>query len=142
MGSFNISPIIGNQYHAIVTNPKGKTKQFELPQTISEGAALTINNYGAFLQVKIRAKGNDLPKPFYIMAHSCESLIFTEQVKQLQYNIPTKNLPEGILNFVLVNGNMKPVSSRLVYIKQSPSASIEIESNKPTYKPREKVSLT
>ncbi|MGQ8338978.1 TonB-dependent receptor plug domain-containing protein [Sunxiuqinia sp. A32] len=142
MGAFNIRPLPGAEYQLIATDSKGVEKSFTLPTAVLEGAALSVKSFNSFLQLQIRARGKDLPKPFYIVAHSCENLIFTQLVDQLQYNIPIENLPDGVIHFVLVDGNMKPVSSRLAFVKKDAPVELTVEPDKPNYQKRELVTLS
>ncbi len=141
MGAFNIKPLIDAEYAFFATNSKGQIKRFSLPPVVSQGAALSLRRLGSFLQLEIRGRGEDLPKPFYILAHSGESLLFTQLVDKLQYNIPSENLPEGIIHFVLVDGNMNPVSSRLAFLKKEQSVAVSVQSDKANYGKREAVTL-
>jgi len=142
MGAFTMKPLVGVEYAAFATNSKGQTKRFDLPPVVSEGAALSVKWLGDFLQVQIRARGENLPKPFYIVAHSCEVLLFTQLVEQLHYNIPTEILPEGMIHLVLVDGNQNPVSSRLVFVKKQPAARVSVQADQPNYRRREEVTLS
>ena len=141
MGTIRLDPKSGDRFHAMVNNTKGKIKRFDLPDVCSRGAALSVVDIGDFLQISIRAIGRDLPKPFYIVAHSGEHLIFTQLVEQLHYSIPVELLPRGIINFVLVDGNRNPVSSRLAFVKKKAMAEVSVQANKANYDRREEVIL-
>ncbi len=141
MGTVRINPQAGDRFHAMVSNGNGSYKRFDLPDVCSRGAALSVVDIGDFLQISIRAIGGDLPKPFYIVAHSGERLIFTQLVEQLHYSIPVELLPQGIINFVLVDGNRNPVSSRLAFVKKEAMAEVSVHANKENYDRREEVVL-
>ncbi len=142
LGALTIKPLVGVDYAVFATNAKGKTKRFDLPPVVSEGAALSVKRLGDFLQVQVRARGENLPKPYYIVAHSCEVLLFTQLVEQLQYNIPIENLPEGIIHLVLVDGQMNPVSSRLVFVKNEHAVTVSVQPDQPNYGKREAIALS
>ena len=142
MGAFKIKPLADIEYAVIMTNSKGQPKRFILPPVVSAGAALSVQRLGRFLQLQIRARGENLPKPFYIVAHSGEALLFTQLVEQLQYNVPDENLPEGIIHFVLVDGNMNPVSSRMVFVKRDRPVALAVQPDQPNYGKREEVTLS
>lgn len=142
LGVLTIKPLIGVDYVVFVTNSKGKTKRFSLPPVVSEGAALSVKRLGDFLHLQIRARGENLPKPYSIVAHSGEVLLFTQLVEQLQYNIPTELLPEGIIHLVLVDGNRNPVSSRLVFVKKVDAVTVSVQPDQANYSKREEVALS
>jgi len=141
-GSFNLVPEKGKKYNAIVTDSEGVTKRFSLPQGVLEGAALAISHHDGSLRLSVRANGNSLPKPYYILAHSCENILFTQLVDRLRYSIPTEALPDGLIHFVLVDGKKRPVSSRMVFIKKENPVSVFVQPNKENYGKREAVSLS
>jgi hypothetical protein len=141
MGTFRLNPQAGDHFHAIVRNKNGRLKRIDLPNICSQGIALSAHFINDFLQISIRATGRDLPKPFYIVAHSGEHLVFVQLVEQLHYTVPVELLPRGIINLVLVDGNRNPVSSRLTFIKKEALAEVSVQANKENYDRREEVVL-
>lgn len=141
MGAFQLTPQEGDTFRAIVNNKDGRLASIDLPTICSQGVALSVTGIGDFLQLSIRASGNNLPKPFYIVAHSGEHLVFVQRVEKLHYTIPLDLLPHGIIDFVLVDGNRKAVSSRLAFIKKEALAKVSVQANKENYARREEVVL-
>lgn len=141
-GQLNFVPRQNKRYYAVATNTEGVTRTFTLPQVVVNGVALSVLQEDNLLKLTIRSNSGNLQKPYYILAHSCENKIFSQDIEKLNYNIPTQNLPEGIIHFVLIDENMHPVSSRLVYIKKKNTVNVLLTANKVNYKRREAVSLS
>jgi hypothetical protein len=95
----------------------------------------------SFFQVTIKAKGKGLVKPFYILAHAGETMLFKRMVDRLQYTLPRKDFPEGIINLVLVDGNNRPVSSRMIFNRKESEVCLNVKSDKEAYSKRELVEL-
>jgi len=55
---------------------------------------------------------------------------------------PEKDLPGGVLQFVLFDAQMHPLSERLVFSKNYDTAKIEFHTDSATYRPRERVAAT
>lgn len=141
-GQVNFVPQKNKVYFVVATNPEGLTKVFSLPEVASSGAALSVLQEDNLLTITIRSASDNLQKPYYMLAHSCESKIFSQRVENLSYSIPTQNLPEGIVHFVLLDEKMHPVSSRLVFVKKKSAVELKVEPDKENYKRREAISLS
>lgn len=142
MGAFFLSPEKDKKYTATVTSSAGVSKTFSLPEISDKNAALSFVKNRSSIHLKIRTSDDSLKSNYSILAHSCENLLFSQKTEKQEYNIPTQNLPEGIVNFVLLDENKNPVSSRMVFIKKPNPVSVAVLIDKDNYKKREEVSLS
>ena len=141
MGSFFMISDTTSQYRVLAWMKNGNKKEFAFPKTVNKGIVLSVNHARGKVQITFRTKGKGLVKPFHILAHSGENMLFKQVVDQLQYTIETKFLPEGIINFVLLDGLNQPISSRLIFNKKTENVNINVKSNKEHYNRREEVKL-
>ncbi len=142
MGSFLMISDTTTQYKVVAWLKNGNKKEFAFPKAVKKGIILSVNQARGKIQITIKARGKGLVKPFHIVAHSGENMLFKQIVDQLQYSIETKLLPEGIINFVLLDGLNQPVSSRLVFNKKTENVNINVKSEKEYYNRREEVKLS
>ncbi len=142
MGSFRMVPDTTSHYKAVAWLKDGSKKEFTFPVIRKKGIVLSVNHVMEMIQISIKARGRGLPKPFHIVAHSGENMLFKQIVNQLQYNIEAKLLPEGIINFVLLDGLNQPVSSRLIYNRKAENVHVSVKSDKELYDKREEVTLS
>ncbi|MCT4647653.1 MAG: hypothetical protein N4A74_21880, partial [Carboxylicivirga sp.] len=139
MGTFLLVPDSLTQYKAIAWLENGQKQIFHFPEVLNAGVSLTVAQLSKQLKVAIKASGSDLPHPYYLIAHSGEKIILKQQVDRLLYSIDKNLLPEGIINFVLIDGFSRAVSSRLVFIHKSDAVELEAKTHKEDYSKREEV---
>lgn len=143
MGAFNIDITSSESYTAyawIDDNLKTTTK-FTLPEVTESAVKLSVVHIGNYLKIMIKANGDQFVKPFYLVVHTGEKMLFKQLIERMDYTLSKKDLPEGIVNLLLVDGNNQPVSSRAVFNKKSSRIKFDVTSNKQSYTRRDKVEL-
>ena len=119
MGSFSFVPEGGKTYYALCTNMDNSTKQFELPQVPDNACAIRVTSRGD--QWLISAAGNLLfqdPAPFLIV-HIRGMVFYADQMpKNNLVVLQGADLPAGIVQVLLLDHQMNPVSERLLFNKQ------------------------
>jgi len=133
MGRFLLPAEKGKTYYAVCENDKGQSKRFELPASVNRGYALTVRSDRTIISVSALkpaevAQNNDL----YLLAHTRGMVHF---VRLLKHDHPPVVLssdlfPSGVLHFILFDGDLNPVSERLVFINNHDQAWV-------TYRPEE-----
>lgn len=144
MGSIPLSLRSEEKYYAVCKNKKGVEKRFELPMAKAEAyalkASLTKNKIWITLNQPENRVINDT---LYLLAHSGGIVQYADRwdhsKEYLIFN--EKEIPSGILHFMLFSSDMKPLSERLVFVKNDDIVSMNVSTNKPSYKAREKVEL-
>ncbi len=148
MGFFNIKPLPGYSYYAIVKGKDGTETKALLPKCFSSGLAirtfvtpdkkliLTVNTNDATLQSVL---GHDFT------ANLSSRNLVNQKVKirvdSLVNNflMPLDSLPDGIIRVTLSEFEGLPLAERLFFFQRNDDARLNVTTSKTEYKPREKV---
>ena len=134
MGTFSLTAEKDNAYYAICENDRGQSKQFDLPKAVNQGFALSVNQTRdrIFVSVNqpIQAVKND---ELYLFAHTRGIVHFAMlwDNEKNQVVIAKEQFPSGVLNFILFDAGLNPVSERLVFVNNQDQAEV-------TYQPDRK----
>ena len=150
MGKFVLKPLPGMHYYAIANTPEGDTVKQAIPESFKEGVVLSV----------ARARDNQLPitlktNAATLSALSDHPLILTVSARNMEYerlnfslpsqdnfyNIPTNDLPVGIVMLTVSGMNNLPLCERLVFIPYQGDIRLRIQPDKPVYASRDSVSL-
>ena len=144
MGVFNYQPEAKKKFFLKCKNANGTEKQFELPlpdpRARSLTASLQSNRIIMSTQQSVRVPDN----PYYLLVHSRGMVLhFSEWDKsQRAISFSKEQLPAGIIQFLLFDGQMNPLSERLVFNNHDISNEIEFQTDKNSYQIRDKVVST
>jgi hypothetical protein len=145
MGAFMFLPKPGGKYYAVCKNDKGFAKRFELPASKDSVLSLNINNIKDRVNISVVHSGEyEIPDELYIVAHCRGHLLFSLQWNNNQKFITLykKELPSGIIQILLADAQLNPISERLVFvINPKDEANFSFSFDKPQYKTREAVSI-
>lgn len=149
MGKFMIIPQKNQQYSAEITDPNGQKINSIIPKTEKTGYVLTVINKKGKNIVTIKTNPETLgQKPDAPLTLICSSrgITYFEDTQSLNENklsflLPEEDLPEGIAQITLFDGDSKPQCERLVYIEKDHAFNVTISPNKKQYAPREKVNF-
>jgi len=140
MGYFVLLPEKNKKYYLKCKNSKGLEKRFELPTAVSVCAVFaSFRNNNHLISI---GKASDSPeKPLYMLIQSRgRPLYFDRLDSQKTYvSISREELPSGIIQFLLFDENLNPLSERLVYNKSDDQAEVMFNTDKPVYSKRELV---
>ncbi|MDR7371473.1 hypothetical protein [Flavobacterium aquidurense] len=144
MGSFVFTPDANKKYHIQLTTPASE-ENFSLAKISQNGKILQlVNNTKEALTFKITQSSALQAERVYLrlqvrgIVYSIASGLLKNE---LSVRIPLKDVPQGIAEVTLFNGNTVPLAERLVYVKQDQKLYIKTELNKKDYGTREKVNL-
>ena len=144
MGVFTFIPNQEKLYFLKCRNDNSLEKQFELPKVDPRAYALSTVQRNKMLIVGVRKSENHPNIPCYLLAH-CRGMVFHFTVMN---NInepiafPEESLPAGVLQFILFDEQMNPLSERLVFSKNYDPAKVDFKTGKASYEKREKVIAT
>ena len=150
MGSFELLPVSGEQYKAVVSLPSGSERTFDLPMVKSEGINLVAgvknaDNMTVHLVTNEAYFNKIQGQPYYLFGQLNGHLIYGAQVTvkspSVSINVPIKDLPNGIIQFTLVSPQGKALSERLVFNSAAENLVIQVKSDKSNYAQKEKVKL-
>ncbi len=149
MGSFFIQPEEGKTYKAKVTFADGKQSVIALPQTKTKGILLRAKDTLGKVSIDILCNKaylqDNLNKDVNLIIYSGGALrqINTKlDSKEMGLDVPNAQFPSGVLRITLFSQEGEPLSERLVFLQNPDLLNISINSNKPTYKARERVDIT
>ncbi len=149
MGKLPITPEVGKQYYAEILTPELKKIKIEIEKAEETGYALSMNFSKGLHVINIKTNKKTLAeKPNAPLTLLCSTRGVAYYVasqplnqKQISFLLPENELPEGIAQITLLDGDSKPQSERLIYIEKNHNLSVSIKTDKEEYQPREKISI-
>lgn len=148
IGSFELTPIAGKTYYAIVRFRDGKEKKLPLPQAAPQGYTLSVDNTQQDkLSVVITTNQTSSTNDVILVALSNNTIQYVGKTT-LNTAMPgttvlsKSRFPTGILQLTLFSAEYRPVAERLVFIRQNDQLSLQLSTANKTYGTREKVKLS
>ena len=147
MGHFVVNPQPGKVYTAKIRFKDGSEKSFELPKASPQGYVIAATNNADNIQVKILVSNGLLNKGELklVTQHNGNVFFATRSVSTKQListTIKKDDLPTGIIQLTLFDGENKPVAERLVFVNNdADKIATTIKTDKQSYAPREKVTV-
>jgi hypothetical protein len=139
MGKFYLFPESGQSYYALVKNASGVEKRVELPVVDTEKNALELTTRNGKVIVGLKGVFKD---SLLLIGHSRGSIFYSSLLKKGKpVSFKTTDLRPGIVSFVLLDKNKKPLSERLFFIFPSDKKELEVQSDKNLYGKRDSVNL-
>ncbi len=149
MGSFSLKPLPDKNYYARLKTQNGEIVKYDLPGSFFTGIVMSLSkNLKDELTLTFNTSPEALPlylnKDFYLTVSArkipLETYSFRIRTLKNYLNLPTVNLPEGILMLTLSGVVNLPLCERLVYIEKSSSnGGIDITTSKKVFKQRDSV---
>ncbi|MGX5816971.1 MG2 domain-containing protein [Chitinophaga lutea] len=123
MGSFELKPTPGETYKAVIQSATGQQKSFSLPTAKASGAVLKIYNRGARVFYLTGFSGLDTSQNELLLIAQTQHQVVYRAVLNISEGkvsglIPVGNLPAGIMQLTLFDNKGRPLSERLVYVRQ------------------------
>ncbi len=148
MGKFAFQPIANQKYTAYLRKKSEPFKAFNLPEIKPEGFIMMVNNLTTTDKMRVLIYANftdNTEKEVNIVAHTRGLVAFAVKgkvtKKGLQLNVPTSAFPDGITQLTLFDHLNQPVCERLVFIDHGDRLNVKINTQKKTYKLREKTEV-
>src|SRR5690606_28399622 len=119
MGSFNLVPVSGESYKAMVTFENGEQKTFDLPAVVDNKVNVVFaKQEGEFINLGIVTNDSHFQavqnKPFYVFGQLNGHLVYAAQASMksaaVSIRIPIKELPNGIVQITLLSPDGEPLS--------------------------------
>jgi hypothetical protein len=144
MGVFSFLPEPGKRYFLKCRNENGLTKQFELPPAYPQARTLTVAQRNKTFTVGVLKAADSPDNPCYLLAHS-RGIVFHFSALDKDDELvafPAEALPAGIIQFVLFDELMNPLSERLVFNNTYMPAQVAFRTDKEGYQTRDHVVST
>jgi TonB-dependent SusC/RagA subfamily outer membrane receptor len=149
MGVFEIIPEAGRTYKAKLTFANGAQTMVDLPAAEAKGITLAVNNSDpAKISIEIRANRlyykENLNKDLNLIIYwggAMRTVKTKLDNEVLGLDMPKANFPTGIMQVTLLSQTGEPLSERLSFIQNPDQLNLVINTDKPGYKPTEKVHI-
>ena len=146
MGSFIIRTEKGKQYFLECRNSNGTKKRIKLPEASSKGYSInTAWNVSRNELFVSRNKAVNSPNDsHYLLIHSRGVVLYFEQWDKNKDRIIFKKeqFPSGVVQLLLFDKDMNPLSERLVFNKTEISIEMVFDTDKEVYEKRDLVNST
>lgn len=144
MGLFAIIPEHGKKYYLECQNLNQVNKRFEIPAAKTNAYSIHAgrNNRSFYIEPQKAINSPDIP--FYILVHCRGHLLHFSSLDKNKKHIALMEdqLPSGVIQILLLDKEMNPLSERLIFNKKKDQGSINFNTCKDTYQTREKVTST
>lgn len=124
MGVFSITPVAGERYTANIQFEDGSRLRVPLPEAQMQGYVMRTEVQPEGVELIIQANfnplGHGLSDHIYLVAQSRGQLQFKSEGRlnngMYEAFVPAEDLPPGIVQFTLFDGNSTPLAERLVFV--------------------------
>ncbi|MDR1552506.1 MAG: TonB-dependent receptor plug domain-containing protein [Prevotellaceae bacterium] len=143
MGKFYLAAEKNKKYFAVCRNSQGMEKRFELPQAQSNTYSLKTTWVKDNLYIAVQKPDNiQEQSDLYILVHTrgitqyAAKWDFSDKAILLNKN----DFPSGVLQILLFDSQLNPVSERLVFnINEEEAAKVEFSTDRQNYDARERI---
>jgi hypothetical protein len=147
MGMFDLTPVAGETYKALIQTAKGQQKTILLPVVKTTGLGIKVFNKGTrvFYQTLPATKDNPMYNNMMIVAQMQQHIVYKAKLNaaegQMSGFIPTKELPSGILQLTVFNAEGLPLAERLAFVRKNDFLSLSLQNTAINTQPRQKNTL-
>ena len=150
MGKFSFEPESGKNYYAVAIAANGDTIRASLPSSFPTGVVMNVtgNQHGKVSLVFrtnivtfMQLKGKELTLTVSKQNNTLGTYSFLMSSLNSHLEIPTLELPDGILRLTLSGSDEVPVCERLVFINNNENVRVKIEPGKEVFNLRDSVSV-
>lgn len=127
---------------AICKNSKGVEKRFTLPEVDENQISLKVESNQDKLYISVNRSSGTSINNLRLLIHLRGEVLFSQMMDNSKDRvvISKEALPSGVLHLLLLNGELAPISERLLFNKNMADiATAEFTTSQPSYKARERV---
>lgn len=143
--SFQSDAAVGNTF-AVFKNKKGLEKRYKIPEATANTISLQALWQRDQLYVSVNKSSDISPDKKIYMIAQCRGIVLQSFLWDNTKEFVTyskEQLPSGVIQFLLVDSEMNPISERLIFnINKVSFANVEFSTNKDNYAKREKISAS
>lgn len=142
MGDFMLSPKEGESYYAEITMESGIVKRFDLPVVEPAGFMIGCTSSVDAFKIAVLGSPNLSWEGKHLLIHSRGRMLYALAMSQnTAFNLPTKDLPVGLLHCSLVDTMGNIYSQRLLFNNRDNVSTIQVDNAKVSYSKRNLVDL-
>ncbi|MFD0999749.1 hypothetical protein ACFQ21_10540 [Ohtaekwangia kribbensis] len=145
IGSFTFTPQPGHIYRAVVREASGKASTVKFPAVVSTGYSMRVtDSVENTLHINVHSTvQTEEPNFVYAFIHARQVIAIAE-AKYIKNGVATftvskQDLPEGINQITIFDGNLKPLCERLYFKKPESTFSINLKTDQTQYSNRRRV---
>jgi hypothetical protein len=144
MGAFEITPALGENYIAKITNPAGIEEEYALPEPLARGYVVSVGNANTndLLLTISTTETEELSLVGQVRGKICYATAINAKAGQNEVLIPASVFPMGVAQFTLFDSKGIERAERLAFINKNQQLNVSISTDKEKYLPREKVNMT
>lgn len=141
---FLLKPKNGHKYYVKLVGINKKDTLYELPPAINKGPIITIANaiVNDTLTATVRST---IPGKMYLIGHDYKQVFFASPIKvdsmSRKVKLIMNDAPKGLLQLTIVDSLGRPFAERLIFAHYNKREWLNISTDKPTYNPRQKVTV-
>jgi len=148
MGFFNLKPLPGYSYYAIVKAKDGTQIKATLPKSFQSGVAIRTKitpDKNLILTVSTNEPTlSDVRGRDFTVSLSSGNLVNVKVKIRIDsltnnYRIPLDKMPDGVKRVTVSEFEGLPLAERLFFLQRNENARLEVRTDKAEYRPREKV---
>ena len=150
-GSFELQPVLGQHYTAVIRLPNGKSIQQAMPDSYASGYVMRVSEaqpgkINISVQASFGAAG-PAAREIYLAAHGKGSLLVAEKAliagnSQVSFVIDKSKLLKGITHFTLFDRNGQPLCERLWFSGTPTVLPFQARMDRAEHKARERVDIS
>lgn len=145
IGSFTFTPQPGHIYRAVVREASGKISTVKFPTVVSTGYSMHVaDSLENTLHITVRSNvQTEEPAFIYTFIHA-RQVIAVAEAKYIKNGVATfavskQDLPGGINQITIFDGNLKPLCERLYFKKPESTFTIGLKTDQTQYSNRRRV---
>jgi hypothetical protein len=142
MGIFSFKPERGKAYFLHCIDADGVEKRFELPRANFYARALTVDRRSGAFTVSVNRNPLSPDVPGYLLAHCRGKVVYFDMWDKDDNSVDffQRELPTGIIHFLLLDSQLTPLSERLVFNRNhEDDVTVDFHTDKTDYGKREKI---
>lgn len=143
LGAFDLMPLANTSYKIKLTKPEGVGDIYNIPDALEKGYALGVKNTAN--NSLITSIYSFQPETLSLVAQTRGKIFYAGSFNALKgenlLSISSKDFPIGISQITLFDSKGIARAERLVFVNKDRQTKVSITSDKPQYKPREKVGM-
>ena len=143
MGTFSMTPVAGQRYHAEVVPAHAAPRTVPLPAVQASGYIMRVFTLANDFMVGIRQQGGP-GGPVVLLGQVRGTVAYAAQgqlagTETFAARIPKSKFPAGIVHFTLFDGAGVPLAERLVFAQTEPALQVTLTPDRGSYGPRQPV---
>jgi hypothetical protein len=145
MGSFRIKPLKNQGYILRIVKPKGVSTVYSLPECLERGFALSASvKDGKRIDVSVRSTEELETMTLTLRSRGShfDERVFSAKKGDNHLSFDVSSFPMGVVQVTLFDSKNIERAERLCFVQQKKQMKITVATDKKSYGPREKVSMT